>query len=339
MSAQIKHFPSTTNIKNLSLKELADSANREANLGDECFVKGLEHYKQCGEFLIAAKAKGKAEIGSSFRWGEWLKENFSKSHDLANKYVRIAEKWEKIRTSSDFSDDIGLKSALKLLSIQPETVDVEVVEKEVVKENPETKQKLSGAEKKLAEVSKRNADLEKRLKDLENRPPQQITVVDETEAKENQKLRQVLEGMQNQIVTLESKLAKQVTQRPPEPQIVEVVKEVEKVVEVDSAYKEMYEKLELDYAELKANAGSEITNSDKVVVSKEEYEYLSMIDRCYKDELEYRKNSYGDPSSPFGHLVYTCFNVAERFVNGGSISADEQLQIARQIMDLTKKYL
>ena len=41
---------------------------------------------------------------------------------------------ENVATSQHFKDDMGLESALQLLSIQPDTIDVEVIETEVIKE-------------------------------------------------------------------------------------------------------------------------------------------------------------------------------------------------------------
>ena len=49
--------------------------------------------------------------------------------------MQLAENWMKISSMHGlFSEDMGIETALKLLSLQPDTVEVEVLEKEVIKE-------------------------------------------------------------------------------------------------------------------------------------------------------------------------------------------------------------
>jgi hypothetical protein len=190
---KVVQFPSITNVDNLSLAQLGESANREALAGDEAFVKGLLHYKACGEYLNAAKAKGKAEIGTSFRWSEWLKTNWGKSDTTAKRFMQLATNWDKLQSMHGlFSEEIGINSALKLLSVQPDTIDVEVIETEVIKEvvtevikeieRPNTVPK--------SEVEKLNADLKKAKAEIQNKD-ERIRILEELASK-NQKYTQVI---------------------------------------------------------------------------------------------------------------------------------------------------
>jgi predicted transcriptional regulator len=72
----------------------------------------LDHAIRAGELLIEAK-----ELVKHGEWMNWVKENFPGSHDLANKYMRLAANSERVMNS------FTMREALAALSPSKEDQD------------------------------------------------------------------------------------------------------------------------------------------------------------------------------------------------------------------------
>lgn len=301
MNNKIKQLATTANIINLSMTELSDAANREAQSGDECFQRGLLHYKACGEYLIAAKAKGKQEIGSKFRWSVWLEENWSRHHSVAARFMKLARDWEKITVHGNFSEDMGYDAALKLVTLQPETIDVEVietvkeVEKEVVKEKVVTQVKEDTKSKKQAEIAQKALANTKSENDKLLEHNQQL----KRQLEQLQKQSDEVSKLKEQLKQMQIEFSKIATQKP------QIVEKVKKVVPED------YEQIKKELAQLKQN------NNESLVMTREQIDQTK----------ETFKSIIAD------HYQYFLKGI------GNSVITPDEVRISQEIADFLKKYL
>jgi hypothetical protein len=82
IEAQVVDLPTLASVAN---RWHADAENARANM--------VEYAVRAGEALVAAKELCKK---SKQKWMPWVKENFDGSHDLANKYMRLAKNSERV---------------------------------------------------------------------------------------------------------------------------------------------------------------------------------------------------------------------------------------------------
>lgn len=78
-----------------SLPQLAIIANSAHVAGERASLKGIEHFRQAGEALIAAKA-----LCGHGKWLAWLEKNVRFSQRQANSYMRLA----KLEVTSDLPE-------------------------------------------------------------------------------------------------------------------------------------------------------------------------------------------------------------------------------------------
>lgn len=89
-----------------TLRELADTVNREHRLVEESVAAVVEHAIKAGEALLAARDR--MPLGE---WGSWLYDNFTESVGYLYTYMRIAAHADLVRQSEVKS----VNAALKLL--------------------------------------------------------------------------------------------------------------------------------------------------------------------------------------------------------------------------------
>lgn len=88
-----------------SLGDLARHINDAHDAGERAAWKGLENFRQAGQWLLAAKAK----CGHG-NWLKWLEKNVRFSDETARRYMRLAECGDK------FQPGWNLKETLRLLT-------------------------------------------------------------------------------------------------------------------------------------------------------------------------------------------------------------------------------
>src|SRR5215217_3820103 len=90
------------------LASLAAEINAEHRACEAAATTALEHAIRCGELLLEAKRR-KPHGG----WMAWVAANFEGSHDLANKYMRVARNSERVLNLLNEGRSISLRGALE----------------------------------------------------------------------------------------------------------------------------------------------------------------------------------------------------------------------------------
>lgn len=75
-------------LEEKTLQELADEGRVFFSRGDDCLKQGALYYVEGGRRLVEAKRRLKHG-----QWQEWLKANFSFSHDTAANFMKLAERF------------------------------------------------------------------------------------------------------------------------------------------------------------------------------------------------------------------------------------------------------
>lgn len=97
----------------LSLSKLADEANKEHAEVVKSGLSMLQHARACGNYLLQAKHA----IGHG-GWLSWVRDNFRATPRTAQRYMRIAERWEDLRLNATRVSDLSVRGAVKLLREQ-----------------------------------------------------------------------------------------------------------------------------------------------------------------------------------------------------------------------------
>lgn len=102
----------------LSLSDLVNRINAEANLADACANQAVVHAARAG----AALNEAKAQVAHG-EWMDWLKENCPRVGDRqANQYMRIAREMPELISNPQHAANLNsIRSAIALLSAPDET--------------------------------------------------------------------------------------------------------------------------------------------------------------------------------------------------------------------------
>jgi len=101
---------------NLSLPELAAEANRHHQCALDAGTAMIEHAREAGEHLLAAKSKC-----AHGEWGAWLDKNCEFSERTAQRYMRVAQRWPELETAAKTTrvSDLPIRDALAMLAEPP----------------------------------------------------------------------------------------------------------------------------------------------------------------------------------------------------------------------------
>ncbi len=100
----------------LSLPELAAEANRHHQCALDAGTAMIEHAREAGEHLLAAKSKC-----AHGEWGAWLDKNCEFSERTAQRYMRVAQRWPELETAAKTTrvSDLPIRDALAMLAEPP----------------------------------------------------------------------------------------------------------------------------------------------------------------------------------------------------------------------------
>jgi len=97
---------------NLTLPELAAEANRHHQCALDAGTAMIEHAREAGEHLLAAKSRC-----AHGEWGRWLADNFEGSARTAQNYMRVAQRWPEImQANTQRSAYLSVDAAIKMLA-------------------------------------------------------------------------------------------------------------------------------------------------------------------------------------------------------------------------------
>lgn len=90
-----------------NLATLATEIDHEIELGDQHGLKALEHYRNAGQRLLAAKAD--VPHGG---WSDWLAANVKRASERsAQRYMRLAKHWHELAANTPSVADMSLAAA------------------------------------------------------------------------------------------------------------------------------------------------------------------------------------------------------------------------------------
>jgi hypothetical protein len=95
----------------ISLPTLADRANMEHHAAEDSARSALDHARNAGVLLLAAKDR--VEHGD---WESWLRVNFRGSQRTAQVYMRIAARWDDITSKTQRVADLPIRRVTALLA-------------------------------------------------------------------------------------------------------------------------------------------------------------------------------------------------------------------------------
>jgi hypothetical protein len=94
-----------------SLDQLATDINKAHAGVLEAFQRGAAYARQAGLMLIEAR-----KLVEPHGWLKWLEANVEASPRTCQRYVRIAENWDKLSAECDSVSHLGVREALKCLA-------------------------------------------------------------------------------------------------------------------------------------------------------------------------------------------------------------------------------
>jgi hypothetical protein len=95
----------------MSLAQIASKINTEHHAVEQTARASLAHARAAGELLAAAKA----QVGHG-RWLGWLGEHCRVSARMAQRYMRVAERWTELISKNDTVTHLTLRDGLRLLA-------------------------------------------------------------------------------------------------------------------------------------------------------------------------------------------------------------------------------
>jgi hypothetical protein len=101
-----------------AMAELADRINAEHHQVETALRAGLQHAKNAGDLLIAAKKQ--CEHGA---WLPWLEKHVRFSERTAQAYMRVSKRWPELEAKAQATADLTIEDGLKLLAA-PKTDEV-----------------------------------------------------------------------------------------------------------------------------------------------------------------------------------------------------------------------
>lgn len=241
----------------------ADYIKREIDEANQAFGKSLEHYRNAGERLALVrdelKAKGQREKGVGFQ--AWVETNCEIGRHQAYNYIAIYDNWDNLVCRMDSTNDIfTLVDALKAIkdikatALQAQDDTYNTTATEVVDKIE------SNANKKVLEANKQTDTerkaREKAEKELAKLNKQELAL--KATQDENKQLLSLVEGLQNQIATM---------QKP----------EVRTVTVIDDLATKELEKVKAELAEKERQLSNITTGKSKNIVKEivpEDYEEL-----------------------------------------------------------------
>ncbi|MCC6419437.1 MAG: hypothetical protein IT429_14470 [Gemmataceae bacterium] len=115
-------------IKSLNLEQLADQIKPHFQAMDKAEQSALIHARDAGRWLKLAKARCRQE---SHPWNKWVPQNFNKTKQMADNYIRIFDRWPELEAEmAKTGRGLTIGEAIKLLGPQEKAANGEEQEAE-----------------------------------------------------------------------------------------------------------------------------------------------------------------------------------------------------------------